>query len=65
MMRAKRAICEPMKRQTVDSSTSLCKVCKTLQNDAVESTLRHHNGSQIARLTHSMRTPFGAFAWCA
>eukprot|EP00974_Lingulodinium_polyedra_P091227 8846279-Lingulodinium_polyedra.AAC.1 len=52
-----RAICEPLRRQTVDSTASLCTVSKTVRNDAVESTVRGRSGSRIARLAHSMRTP--------
>eukprot|EP00974_Lingulodinium_polyedra_P027474 2656178-Lingulodinium_polyedra.AAC.1 len=33
-----RAICEPLRRQTVDLTASLCTVSKTVRNDAVEST---------------------------
>eukprot|EP00974_Lingulodinium_polyedra_P103653 10033203-Lingulodinium_polyedra.AAC.1 len=33
-----RAICEPLRRQTVDSSASLRTVSNTVRNDAVEST---------------------------
>eukprot|EP00974_Lingulodinium_polyedra_P077220 7475920-Lingulodinium_polyedra.AAC.1 len=38
MARAKRAIREPLRRQTVDSTASLCNVCKPLHNDAIEPT---------------------------
>eukprot|EP00974_Lingulodinium_polyedra_P092821 8993281-Lingulodinium_polyedra.AAC.1 len=37
----------------------------TVHNDAVESTVCRYNGSRIARLTHSMRTPVLVFAWSA
>eukprot|EP00974_Lingulodinium_polyedra_P132390 11221548-Lingulodinium_polyedra.AAC.1 len=43
-----RAICEPLRRRTVDSTASLRNVCKTLHNGAVESTIRGRSGSQIA-----------------
>eukprot|EP00974_Lingulodinium_polyedra_P081589 7899742-Lingulodinium_polyedra.AAC.1 len=42
-----------------------CARFKTVHNDAVESTVCNHNGAQIARLTHSMRTPVSVFAWNA
>eukprot|EP00974_Lingulodinium_polyedra_P031669 3050024-Lingulodinium_polyedra.AAC.1 len=62
---ARRAICEPLRRQTVDSTASLYSVCETLRNDAVESTGRRYSGSQIARFAYSMRTPVLVFAWSA
>eukprot|EP00974_Lingulodinium_polyedra_P043827 4208167-Lingulodinium_polyedra.AAC.1 len=55
--RAKRAICEPLRRRAAIATVSLCSVCKTLHNDAVAIAVGHRNGSQIARLAHSMRTP--------
>eukprot|EP00974_Lingulodinium_polyedra_P129987 11212120-Lingulodinium_polyedra.AAC.1 len=48
---ATRAICEPLRPRTVDSTASLCSVCKTLRGDAVESTVCRRSGSLIARLT--------------
>eukprot|EP00974_Lingulodinium_polyedra_P020217 1953863-Lingulodinium_polyedra.AAC.1 len=58
---AMRAICEALRPRTVDSAASLCTVFETARNGAVESAVCCCNGSQIARLTHSMRTPlFGA-----
>eukprot|EP00974_Lingulodinium_polyedra_P128772 11207431-Lingulodinium_polyedra.AAC.1 len=45
----RRAICEPLRRQTVDSTASLRTVLKTMHNDAVESTVCRRNGSRIAR----------------
>eukprot|EP00974_Lingulodinium_polyedra_P036828 3531647-Lingulodinium_polyedra.AAC.1 len=59
---ATRAICQPLRPRTVDSIASLCTVFETARNDAVESAVCHHSGSQIARFTHSMRTPV-VFAW--
>eukprot|EP00974_Lingulodinium_polyedra_P058523 5635974-Lingulodinium_polyedra.AAC.1 len=61
----RRAMCEPLWRQTVDSAASLCTVSNAVRNNAVESTVRKRNGSQIARLAHSMRTPKLVFAWSA
>eukprot|EP00974_Lingulodinium_polyedra_P052193 5021369-Lingulodinium_polyedra.AAC.1 len=46
---SERAICEPLKRQTVDSTASLCTVSKTVHTDAVRLTTCRRNGSQIAR----------------
>eukprot|EP00974_Lingulodinium_polyedra_P044877 4305133-Lingulodinium_polyedra.AAC.1 len=57
-----RAIGEPRWRQTVDSTASCCTVSKTVHNVAVELTVRGRNGSRIARLAHSMRTPQMVFA---
>eukprot|EP00974_Lingulodinium_polyedra_P122453 11182884-Lingulodinium_polyedra.AAC.1 len=57
MERARRAICEPLRRQTADPTTSLRTVSKTVHTDAVESTVRGRNASQITRLAHSMQTP--------
>eukprot|EP00974_Lingulodinium_polyedra_P020263 1958605-Lingulodinium_polyedra.AAC.1 len=57
MVCARRAICESLWRRTVDSIASLCSVSRTLRNDAVESTVCRHGGSQIARFARSMRTP--------
>eukprot|EP00974_Lingulodinium_polyedra_P056532 5436602-Lingulodinium_polyedra.AAC.1 len=54
MERIKRAINEPLRRRAVDSSASSCSVLQTLHNDAAESTVRGHNGSQNAR----SRTPY-------
>eukprot|EP00974_Lingulodinium_polyedra_P053779 5168061-Lingulodinium_polyedra.AAC.1 len=66
MERAKRAICEALRLRTVDSTATLCTVVETVRNDAVESAVCHRNGSQIARVTHSMRTPcFGVRMECA
>eukprot|EP00974_Lingulodinium_polyedra_P102018 9880308-Lingulodinium_polyedra.AAC.1 len=57
---ARRAICEPLWQQTVDSTALLRTVSKTLHNDAVESTARRRRGSQIGRA----RTPCEqTFAW--
>eukprot|EP00974_Lingulodinium_polyedra_P075242 7291157-Lingulodinium_polyedra.AAC.1 len=50
---AKRAVCKPLWRQTVDSTPFLRSVCKTLHTDAVASTVCRCSGSQTARL----RTP--------
>eukprot|EP00974_Lingulodinium_polyedra_P002178 202942-Lingulodinium_polyedra.AAC.1 len=44
-----RAICEPLRPRTVDSTASLCCVLSTLRSDAVESTVRHGGGSLFAR----------------
>eukprot|EP00974_Lingulodinium_polyedra_P012828 1243223-Lingulodinium_polyedra.AAC.1 len=52
---ARRAICEPLQRQTVDSTALLRTV--------VESTVFRHSGSRVARLARSMRTPLLVFAW--
>eukprot|EP00974_Lingulodinium_polyedra_P014334 1389463-Lingulodinium_polyedra.AAC.1 len=60
-----RAICEPLRRRVVDSAASLCTVFKTVRNDAVESTVCRHSGSQIARVARTMRTPKPVFAWRA
>eukprot|EP00974_Lingulodinium_polyedra_P001318 126292-Lingulodinium_polyedra.AAC.1 len=60
---ARRAICEPLWWQTVDSTASLCSILHTLRNDVVESTVCRHSGLQIARFAHAMRTPFVVFAW--
>eukprot|EP00974_Lingulodinium_polyedra_P047701 4579286-Lingulodinium_polyedra.AAC.1 len=61
MERAKRAICEPLRRRTVDSTESLPTVFETVHNGAVESTVCRHNNSQIARVAQSMRMPILAF----
>eukprot|EP00974_Lingulodinium_polyedra_P026444 2552421-Lingulodinium_polyedra.AAC.1 len=62
MARASVAIREPLRRRLRDSTASLCSVCKTLHDDAVESTICRLNGSQIAR----DRTPCEQlFAWSA
>eukprot|EP00974_Lingulodinium_polyedra_P080246 7773977-Lingulodinium_polyedra.AAC.1 len=57
MVCTRREMREPLRRQTVDSITSLCTVCNTVRNDAVESIVCHRSGSQIARLARAMRTP--------
>eukprot|EP00974_Lingulodinium_polyedra_P108149 10468933-Lingulodinium_polyedra.AAC.1 len=51
---AARAPCETMCR----CSHGVCAVFETVRNDAVESAVCSRNGSRIARLAHSMRTPF-------
>eukprot|EP00974_Lingulodinium_polyedra_P079659 7714901-Lingulodinium_polyedra.AAC.1 len=56
MVCVRRAIREPLRRQTVDSIASLCTACKTVRNDAVESIVCHRSGSQIARLARATRT---------
>eukprot|EP00974_Lingulodinium_polyedra_P011108 1071013-Lingulodinium_polyedra.AAC.1 len=62
----KRAINEPLRRQTADSTASLRNVCKTLHNDTAESTVRGRSGSQIARLrTAGARQKIGARTECA
>eukprot|EP00974_Lingulodinium_polyedra_P127574 11202682-Lingulodinium_polyedra.AAC.1 len=48
-----RAMCEPLQRQTVDSTASLCTVSRIVHNDVVESTVCCHSGSQIARALHA------------
>eukprot|EP00974_Lingulodinium_polyedra_P052164 5018251-Lingulodinium_polyedra.AAC.1 len=45
-----RVIRAPLRRWPVDSTASLRSVVQTLHIDAVEPTVRHRNGSQIARL---------------
>eukprot|EP00974_Lingulodinium_polyedra_P113921 11030239-Lingulodinium_polyedra.AAC.1 len=40
-----RAISVPLRPRTVDSTASLCGVCKTLHSDAVESAVRGRSGS--------------------
>eukprot|EP00974_Lingulodinium_polyedra_P033446 3215588-Lingulodinium_polyedra.AAC.1 len=62
---ATRAIREPLRRRTVDSSASFCSVLQTLRNDAIESIVRRRSGSQIARVARAMRTPKIVLAWCA
>eukprot|EP00974_Lingulodinium_polyedra_P113763 11015314-Lingulodinium_polyedra.AAC.1 len=58
MVCATRAICEPLRRQMVDSTASLCTVLETVHNDAVEST--------VCRLSGSQRVPCEQwFAWSA
>eukprot|EP00974_Lingulodinium_polyedra_P098046 9504143-Lingulodinium_polyedra.AAC.1 len=52
-----RAICESLRRRTAVATASLCSGLQTLRNDAVKSTVRGRNGSQITHLAHSMRTP--------
>eukprot|EP00974_Lingulodinium_polyedra_P069401 6719470-Lingulodinium_polyedra.AAC.1 len=54
---ARRAIREPLRQQTADSTASLRTVSKTVHSDAVELTVRGRNASQIARLAHSVRMP--------
>eukprot|EP00974_Lingulodinium_polyedra_P104551 10121289-Lingulodinium_polyedra.AAC.1 len=44
-----RAINEPLRRRTIAATASLRNVLKSLHNGAVASTVRHRNGSQIAR----------------
>eukprot|EP00974_Lingulodinium_polyedra_P024241 2348004-Lingulodinium_polyedra.AAC.1 len=44
-----RAICEPLRPRTVDSSTLQRGVSETLRYDAVESPIRGCSGAQIAR----------------
>eukprot|EP00974_Lingulodinium_polyedra_P082386 7976530-Lingulodinium_polyedra.AAC.1 len=39
-----RAICEPVRRCTADSTASLRSVCKTLRNDVVEWAVRAARG---------------------
>eukprot|EP00974_Lingulodinium_polyedra_P105621 10225469-Lingulodinium_polyedra.AAC.1 len=56
----RRVICEPLQQQAVDSTASLCTVSKTVHNDAVESTVCRHGGSQIARVFHANRCSHGA-----
>eukprot|EP00974_Lingulodinium_polyedra_P118112 11165911-Lingulodinium_polyedra.AAC.1 len=65
MVYATRAICEPLRRQTVGSTAPLRAVSKTVHDDAVESNACRCDGSQIPRLMHSMRTAFLVFAWRA
>eukprot|EP00974_Lingulodinium_polyedra_P069356 6715429-Lingulodinium_polyedra.AAC.1 len=57
MVCARRAICGPLRRQTIDSTASLRTVLQTVHNDAIKSTVCRRNGSQIARLAHTVRTP--------
>eukprot|EP00974_Lingulodinium_polyedra_P050793 4886352-Lingulodinium_polyedra.AAC.1 len=52
-----RAVCEPLRRRTADSTASLCAVSKTVRNGAVESTVRGRSAPQIVRLARSTRTP--------
>eukprot|EP00974_Lingulodinium_polyedra_P108792 10528575-Lingulodinium_polyedra.AAC.1 len=42
-----------------------CVACFKTANDAVKSTFRGRNGSDIARLAHSMRTRKPVCAWSA
>eukprot|EP00974_Lingulodinium_polyedra_P131456 11217779-Lingulodinium_polyedra.AAC.1 len=58
---ARRAMCEALRPRTVDSTASLCTVFEIVHNDAVESACCRYSGSQITRLTHSMRTPLLVF----
>eukprot|EP00974_Lingulodinium_polyedra_P125545 11194945-Lingulodinium_polyedra.AAC.1 len=44
-----RAICEPLRRRTVDSAALLRRVLQTLRNDAIQSAVRRRSGSRIAR----------------
>eukprot|EP00974_Lingulodinium_polyedra_P116379 11158948-Lingulodinium_polyedra.AAC.1 len=46
---ARRTICEPLRRRTVNLIASLCSVCNVLHNDAVPIAVRSRNGSLIAR----------------
>eukprot|EP00974_Lingulodinium_polyedra_P026167 2526237-Lingulodinium_polyedra.AAC.1 len=62
---ARRAVREPLRRRTVDSTVSLCTVVETVRNDAVDSSVCRCSGSQIRRLLRSMRTPVLVFAWSA
>eukprot|EP00974_Lingulodinium_polyedra_P000176 16345-Lingulodinium_polyedra.AAC.1 len=57
MERVRLAICEPLQRQTVDSTASLSTVSKTVHNDAVESIVCRFRGLHIARFARAMRTP--------
>eukprot|EP00974_Lingulodinium_polyedra_P117273 11162601-Lingulodinium_polyedra.AAC.1 len=59
---ARRAISEPLWQQSVDSTASLCMVSRTVRNDAVESMVCRHGGSQIARARISCER---VFAWSA
>eukprot|EP00974_Lingulodinium_polyedra_P079086 7659648-Lingulodinium_polyedra.AAC.1 len=58
-----RAISEPLLRRMVDSTASLRSVRKTLRNDAVDSTVRHRSGSQIARSRVPRAEQFPLHAW--
>eukprot|EP00974_Lingulodinium_polyedra_P025098 2427550-Lingulodinium_polyedra.AAC.1 len=61
-----RAICEPLRPRTVDSTASLRGVLQTLHNDAVESIVRRHGGSLITRSrVPCARQKFGARVECA
>eukprot|EP00974_Lingulodinium_polyedra_P113002 10938407-Lingulodinium_polyedra.AAC.1 len=53
-----RAVCEPPRRQMIDSAASLRTVLKTVHHDAVESIICCRNGSKTARIAHTMRTTF-------
>eukprot|EP00974_Lingulodinium_polyedra_P056282 5412670-Lingulodinium_polyedra.AAC.1 len=57
MVLAKRAIRKPLRRRATIATASLCNACKTLHNDAVAIAVNRRNGSQIARVAYSMRTP--------
>eukprot|EP00974_Lingulodinium_polyedra_P045861 4397191-Lingulodinium_polyedra.AAC.1 len=57
---ARRAVREPLRAADGRLDRTIEHVSKTVRNDAVESTVRGRNASQIARLAHSMRTPKNA-----
>eukprot|EP00974_Lingulodinium_polyedra_P002626 246296-Lingulodinium_polyedra.AAC.1 len=65
MVCARRAVCEPLRQRTVDSTAYVCSVFKTLLKYAVESIVRRRSGSQAAHFAYTMRTPFRVFAWTA
>eukprot|EP00974_Lingulodinium_polyedra_P104687 10136171-Lingulodinium_polyedra.AAC.1 len=52
---ARRAIFDPLWRQTVDSTAPLRTVSKAVRDDAVDSIVCRHGGPQIAR-ARFMRT---------
>eukprot|EP00974_Lingulodinium_polyedra_P119257 11170490-Lingulodinium_polyedra.AAC.1 len=56
MARARRAICEPLRKRTVIATASLCSVLQTPHNDTVAIAVRRRNGSQTARATHHVNT---------
>eukprot|EP00974_Lingulodinium_polyedra_P107763 10431049-Lingulodinium_polyedra.AAC.1 len=57
MVCARRAICEPLRRQMVDLTASLCTVSKTAQDGAVESTVSRRSGLRMARVARAMGRP--------
>eukprot|EP00974_Lingulodinium_polyedra_P055567 5344590-Lingulodinium_polyedra.AAC.1 len=60
-----RAISEPLRRRMIDSTAPARGVSKTAQNDAVESTVCRHSGSQIARARVPCERQKLVFAWSA
>eukprot|EP00974_Lingulodinium_polyedra_P046716 4476290-Lingulodinium_polyedra.AAC.1 len=45
-----RAVCEPLRQRSIDSTAPLCSVPRALRADAVESVFCWRSGSHTARL---------------